>query len=159
MADIVVGVAEMAVSDNPTDIIITRALGSCVAIVVYDAKMRVGGILHYQLPWSSGYSQKALTNPFMFADTGIPALLGEIANRGGRVDRLTVKMAGGSNVLDPEGLFNIGKSNYLAARQILWRHGLRVSSEDVGGDKWRNVFLRMLDCAVFIETCDGQRVL
>lgn len=159
MASITVGVSDLYVSNRREDTIITRALGSCIAVIAYDFNCGVGGILHYQLPSSRGHAERSASNPFMFADTGIPELLGRILDLGGRLEGLEVKLAGGSNVLDPNGIFDIGKNNYLAARRVLWKYGLLVKAEDIGGDIWRNVVLRMSDCAVFVESPNGQRAL
>ena len=71
---LVVGVADMKVSNNPEDSIITYSLGSCIGLIVWDPEAKVGGLLHYMLPDSNLDKQKAALNPAMFADSGIPAL-------------------------------------------------------------------------------------
>lgn len=43
--------------------------------------------------------------------------------------------------MDREGVFNIGKRNYLALRKILWKAGVLVQGEDVGGHLSRTVRL------------------
>lgn len=70
----IVGVADMKVSNNHEESVITYSLGSCIGLVIYDPAVRVGGILHYMLPESSIDTEKAAKRPFMFADTGIPRL-------------------------------------------------------------------------------------
>ena len=42
-----------------------------------------------------------------------------------------------------EGVFNIGKRNYLALRKILWKAGVLVQAEDVGGNVSRTVRLEV----------------
>jgi chemotaxis protein CheD len=46
-------------------------------------------------------------------------------------------------VMDREGVFNIGKRNYLALRKILWKAGVLVQAEDVGGNDSRTVRLEV----------------
>ena len=70
----IVGVADMKVSNNQGDSILTYSLGSCIGLIIYDPVARTGGLLHYILPESKIDKTKAKKNPFMFADTGIPKL-------------------------------------------------------------------------------------
>ncbi|MGZ3387730.1 MAG: chemotaxis protein CheD, partial [Isosphaeraceae bacterium] len=53
MADLVVGISDLKVSNNPADSMITYALGSCIAVAVYDPVAKVGGLLHFMLPDST----------------------------------------------------------------------------------------------------------
>jgi len=41
----IVGVADMKVSNDPADTVITYSLGSCIGLAIYDPVARVGGIL------------------------------------------------------------------------------------------------------------------
>ena len=45
--------------------------------------------------------------------------------------------------MDSEGIFNIGKRNYLALRKVLWKAGVLVQAEDVGGNVPRTVRLEV----------------
>ncbi|MDD5531533.1 MAG: chemotaxis protein CheD [Syntrophales bacterium] len=74
MAELVVGVADLKVSDNPHDILVTYALGSCIGVAVFDPVSKVGGLIHFMLPDSTLDPEKAREKPAMFADTGIPML-------------------------------------------------------------------------------------
>jgi chemotaxis protein CheD len=47
-----VGVSDMKVSDDPEAVLVTYSLGSCIGIAIYDAVVRVGGLLHFMLPES-----------------------------------------------------------------------------------------------------------
>jgi len=98
-------------------------------------------MLHFMLPESSLDRNKAAANPFMFADTGISTLLEQIRVCGSDRKRLQVRLAGGAQVLDPQNVFAIGRRNYLAARKELWKFGLLVSGEAVGGELSRTVRL------------------
>ena len=49
MSEIIVRVADMRVG-NADDVLVTIGLGSCVAIVLYDAAAQVGGLAHVLLP-------------------------------------------------------------------------------------------------------------
>ena len=56
----------MSVSNNPTITLSTYALGSCVAVVVYDPVVKAGGMLHAMLPDSRLSPTKARDHPAMF---------------------------------------------------------------------------------------------
>ena len=69
---LVVGVGDMKVSSDPEEVLVTYALGSCIALILYDPEKKAAGMLHYMLPLSKTSPEKAASNPAMFADTGIP---------------------------------------------------------------------------------------
>jgi chemotaxis protein CheD len=143
MANIVVGMADCQVSKSRDQVLVTYALGSCIAVAIHDPVAGVGGMLHYMLPESAISPAKAGENPYMFADTGIPLLFRRAYEYGAEKRRLVVRVAGGAQVMDSEGVFNIGKRNYLALRKILWKAGVLVQGEDVGGNASRTVRLEV----------------
>jgi chemotaxis protein CheD len=136
-----VGVADMKVSNDPDVTLVTHSLGSCIGLAVYDPAVRVGGILHYMLPESELDTNKARENPLMFADTGIPILFRYCYKLGAIKGRMIVKVAGGSQIMDASGVFNIGKRNYAALRKILWRNHVLIDAEDIGGTVNRTMWL------------------
>jgi chemotaxis protein CheD len=79
----------------------------------------------------------------MFADTGIPRLIEAVKAAGGDGKRIIVQLAGGAQVLDSQGVFQIGKRNYLAARRILWKAGILIAGEAVGGEVSRTTRLEV----------------
>jgi len=141
MGRIVVGVGDLAVSNKAEDEIITYSLGSCIGVVVYDPVAGVGGILHYMLPESSIDPEKAKNNPAMFGDTGIPLLFKSCYSLGAKKQNMIVKVAGGGNILDENGVFNIGKRNYMILKKLFWRNNVRITAEHVGGSVNRTVRL------------------
>jgi chemotaxis protein CheD len=141
MTQIVVGISDCRVSADPSATLVTYALGSCIAVMLYEPVRKVGGMLHYMLPESSLDHSRAAANPYMFADTGIPLLLERVRAAGAAGGKLRVHLAGGAQVLDPQNVFAIGKRNYLAAKKIMWKLGLFIEAEAVGGDFSRTVRL------------------
>ncbi len=79
----------------------------------------------------------------MFADTGIPLLFEAVQARARSRGRMVVRLAGGAQVMDSQGTFQIGKRNYLAARKILWKAGILITSEAVGGGVSRTTRLEV----------------
>lgn len=140
---IIVGISDMKVSKNPTDILITYSLGSCIGVAIWDPVVKVGGLLHYMLPESKIDRERAAKTPYMFGDCGIPMLFREAYKLGASKSRLVVKAVGGSQLLDPTGLFNIGKRNYLIMQKLFERNKIVVAKEDIGGSVNRTVSLHV----------------
>ena len=152
MSVVTVGIADCRISNAPDDLLITYALGSCIGISIYDPIARVGGLLHYMLPESGIDPEKASANPFIFADTGIPLLFRRSYEQGAEKRHLVVNVAGGAQVMDEAGVFNIGKRNALALRKILWKAGVLIHSEALGGSVSRTVRLEMQTGRVWLRT-------
>lgn len=156
---IVVDIADMAVSKDPGATLITYSLGSCIGVAIWDPSVRVGGLLHYMLPDSQLSPDKARANPSMFGDTGIPKLFRAAYELGASKNRLIVKVAGGSQLLDDNGTFNIGKRNYVMLRKIFWKNGILIDGEDVGGSVSRTMRVACDEGRVILKTREGERQL
>ena len=152
MKTLVIGISDCQVSTEPDAELVTYALGSCIAVSVWDPLRRIAGLLHFMLPESNMDAQKAEANPWMFGDTGIERLFKVACEKGADRRRLVVRLAGGAQVLDPQGVFNIGKRNYQAARKLLWRAGIMVHAEEVGGAVSRTVRLQVATGQAWIRS-------
>ena len=75
MRQLVVGVGDGGVTRDAESVLVTYALGSCIAVMLYDPVVKVAGMVHFMLPESSASPEKSQARPWMFADTGIPLLL------------------------------------------------------------------------------------
>jgi len=149
---LIVDVSDAKVSNSPSDLITTYSLGSCIGVCLYDSAAHTGGMLHYQLPDSKIDPQRAQQKPFMFADTGMKLLLKQLLSLGANKKRMQVKIAGGAEMnTGPKG-FNIGKRNYLAIRKTLWKNGMFIDAEDVGGFSPRNVYMNIANGTVTVRS-------
>jgi chemotaxis protein CheD len=138
--------------------LVTHALGSCIAVAVHDPVAQVGGLLHIMLPDSAIDRDKAVRQPYMYADTGIAELLRAVCALGASKRRLHVRLVGGAQVVDPNGIFNIGKRNYLACRKVLWNAGVMVRTEAVGGNASRTVRMEVGSGRLFCTANGGAPV-
>jgi chemotaxis protein CheD len=155
---VVVGVADMRVSNQQTEVLVTHALGSCIGVAIYDPTAKVGGILHFMLPDSTLDPGKAQEHPHMFADTGLPLIFRECYRLGAQKSRLRAKVAGGSQVLGNREFFQIGRRNYAALRKIFLKNNVLIDNEDVGGTKARTLFLEIATGNVWIKVM-GQNTI
>lgn len=155
MSELVVGISDIKVSNNPGDVLVTYALGSCICLAVYDPKMKVGGLLHFMLPDSTLDAVKAKETPAMFADTGIPILFKTCYAYGAEKSRMIVKVAGGASILDDANYFRIGQKNITAMRKIFWRNNVMIEAEDTGKNCNRTVRLDISNGKCILKSSDG----
>jgi chemotaxis protein CheD len=157
-----VGIGEFAVSNVPEETLTTVALGSCVAVCLWEPHARVAGLLHFLLPDSSLNQARAQREPAVFADTGIAQLFHAAYALGAQKPRCQVRLVGGAEIgghkpAGGDGVFNVGRRNVIAARGILWRNGVLVEGEDIGGTLPRTLTMSAVDGRVTIKT-DGRVV-
>ncbi len=147
-----VDISGILISNDPEGVLVTYALGSCIAVMLYDPKRRVGGMIHFMLPMSSTSPDKANDKPGMFADTGIPLLFNEMYKMGCDKSDLIVKVAGGGALYDDKGMFKIGQRNYTVLRKLFWKNNVLITAEDVGGAKSRTAKLYIATGRVTIKS-------
>ncbi len=153
---VVIGVGDMAVSNNSGTILSTYALGSCIGVIAYDPGVRCGGILHLMLPEAAVSPQKAATQPAMFADTGLPlffkALLGLRAGRAG----LRLFVTGGASLIAGQDPFKIGERNTRTTLEFITRNHLNLIQAETGGTTSRTVHLELGSGTVNLLTPHGK---
>ena len=149
-----VRISDAKASCDPSDTIVTYSLGSCIGVCLYDRASQTGGLLHFQLPESKMSAERARENPFMFGDTGLARLIQDMERLGAEKRRLSVKVAGGAAMSSGPKGFEIGKRNGLAIRKLVWKHGLFLDAEEIGGVSPRNLSLDVEDGTVVMK-CDG----
>ena len=140
---LIVGVGDMAVSDDSMTTFSTYALGSCVGVVAYDPLKKVGGMLHVMLPDSAISAEKALAQPTIFADTGVEHFLSVLNESGAENERLKIVLAGGASTMSTNDAFKIGEKNVAAVKQKLTEYGLTAIAEELGGYTNRSLHFDM----------------
>lgn len=156
---IIVDISDAKLSSGIDDVLVTYSLGSCIGVCLHDSASKIGAMIHYQLPDSKMDAEKAKTQPFMFADTAMALVLKKLESLGVNKKRLSIKIAGGATMnTGPKG-FDIGKRNYLSLRKVLWRQGIFIDSEDVGGSSPRNLYLNVADGSVIVRCVGMEKVL
>jgi len=84
----------------------------------------------------------AIRGLVMDRHTGIPLLFQTAYSYGLVKHRAVVKLVGGAEMPQTtKDWFNTGHRNLLAARNLLWRNGVFVAAEDVGGTDARTVHM------------------
>ena len=154
--NVVIGIADMRMSSQPGDVLVTYSLGSCLGVTLYDPHSSVGGMIHCMLPLSKVDPEKAKKTPFMFVDAGIPLLFKRMQEQGAKTSRIIVKATGCSQLLDDKNLFEIGRRNYTVFRKMLWKYNILISGEHIGGSLSRTLFLDIATGEVIVRIKDEE---
>lgn len=132
-----VGIGQIVVADAPAQL--RSVLGSCVGVVLYHPRRRVGAVAHIVLSDSTGRKG----HPGRYADTAIPEALrlmeGYDAHPGGVIARIV----GGASMFGGDGPVRIGDANVEAAEKALRRANISIKARHVGESHGRRV---ALDC-------------
>lgn len=135
---VTVGIADMKILQWDGELI-TYALGSCIGICLYDPGIKLAALIHIMLPINMETGRK---NTMKYADTGIRETLRQLELKGARRTRITAKLAGGAKMFEVAGnsnLGNIGQRNIESVRMNLRKEGIRILSENVGGNVARTL--------------------
>lgn len=134
-----VGMADLGMCSSP-NAITTLGLGSCVGIVLYDANLKLAGMVHIMLPDSTKIKNNE--NKAKFADTGIIWLMEKLIEKGARKNSLVAKIAGGAQMFAFRGdndMLRIGDRNTEATKAVLNKLGIPIVAEDTGKNYGRTI--------------------
>lgn len=120
-----------------SDDVLFTVVGSCVAIMLYDKKYAIGGMIHIVL----GYSKNRQEPPAKYADTGIPYLIEMMTQQGASAHRLkAAKITGGGEMFEVLNQRNsVSRRNIRDVHELLEHHDIQVISSDLGGTTGRRV--------------------
>ncbi len=111
-------------------------LGSCVCACVRDPAIAVGGMNHFLLP-DGGTGNASASDATRYGMFAMETLINNILSKGGKKERLEIKVFGGGNMLG--NAQPIGAKNIAFIRSYLKSEGLSITSEDLGGNQPRRV--------------------
>ena len=155
-----VSMAGMEISSAPS-IMITRGLGSCIGIVLYDSQKKIGALAHPMLPDIS--KSRVRSNPAKFVDAVIDITINKLRNRNCRINLLEAKIFGGAHMFSTiphNSPFNIGLKNVSKAKEILNSLNIKVVAEDTGGNYGRTIEFDLSTGNVKVKTLfHGEKVL
>ncbi|MBL8956459.1 MAG: chemotaxis protein CheD [Myxococcaceae bacterium] len=155
----VVGIAELAVSDDPRVSFVTYALGSCVAVAAWAPARCAGGLIHFMLPLSKAMPKRSTDKPALFADTGVPLLFRRLYTLGCSKEELVVKVAGGGRLLGGSDELDVGSRNLEMLDYLFARSAVEVAARDVGGTVSRTVEFKLATGEVCVRSRGKERLL
>lgn len=127
--------ADFYVTANPAEVLST-ILGSCIAVCIHDPVAACGGMNHFLLPDATVPTDGLPSIELRYGSYSIERLINAVLSRGGRRDRLEIKVFGGSNVL---GTTNIGHHNADFVEAYLEKEGLPIVARDLRGNAPRRI--------------------
>lgn len=116
----------------------SKAIGSCVAIVAYDATKHIGALAHIMLPGRA--PAKKEVEKTKYAADAIDAIVSKMNKLGSKTDDIEVTLVGGGNILNRED-DTICNTNIESTLQLLEEKHLKVAAQAVGGTVRRSVSL------------------
>ncbi len=147
--DVFTGKVEISKSDI---IIRALALGSCIAIVAYDAKNRIGGIAHIMLPEKAPENKKQEENKY--TENAISNLLLQMQKSGADKEEMKFCLAGGANVLRRND-DSIAEKNCISVVQIVKEQKLKIKAKSLGGTQRRCISLDISSGKVNLSVGDN----
>lgn len=153
------GSAERKVGMGELDVlqgtgVLRTLLGSCIGLVLHDARSGVGGLAHIVLPSSNGSNHA----PGKYADTAVPELIRLIGNLGGKTRNLSAKLAGGANMFASSNPNVIGDQNLAMVEQLLQKEGIPVVGRHCGGQQGRRMAYDVETGKVTVEIVGGSPI-
>jgi chemotaxis protein CheD len=147
-----VNMAAMEITQAPAKLI-TRGLGSCLGVTIYDASKKIGGMVHPMLPDID--KAKIKSNPSRFVNSAIRNLFAELEKRGCARNQLVAKVFGGAHMfgfITADSILNVGQKNIEIAQTTFKELGITVVASEVGGSFGRTIELNLDDGKVLVKT-------
>jgi chemotaxis protein CheD len=113
------------------------AIGSCIAVAVYDPKTNNAGIAHIMLP---GQAPQGCCEKTKYACDGIEYLLNQLIESGSVLGDISVCLVGAGNVLRKED-DTVCPNNIQSVTTILAKKAIPVRMSILGGCDRKSVFL------------------
>lgn len=128
--------------------VLRTLLGSCLGLVLYDRRLKVGALAHIVLPAAPEQAEK----PGKYADTAVPAMIDRMQELATEPLKLRARIAGGANMFAVTDADNtIGRQNADAVERILDQLRIPIIGRHCGGEQGRRM---TLDIATGIVTID-----
>ena len=128
-------------------------LGSCVAVCLYDPRLRAGGMNHILLP--GGCQDCTGTR---FGVHAMEMLINEMMKQGADRRRFVAKAFGGANVLPGLVTATIGDDNANFVREFLATERIPLIAERLGGNHAVHLHFNTDTGKAVVRTVDGSRL-
>lgn len=147
-----VGMGEMELGEAPSKLV-TRGLGSCVAVTLYDPNKKIGGMAHAMLPDIEKVKLKS--NPSRFVNYIVRKMCGDLEKHGCYKERFVAKLFGGAHMfgfITSESILNVGEKNVSMAKLCLEELRIKLQAEETGGTFGRTTELDLETGKVLVKT-------
>lgn len=115
---------------------ISTLLGSCVAVCLFDPKLKLGGMNHFLLPTTS--TANADIDTILNGDYSMEVLVNGLLAKGAKKSRLVAKAFGGGTIISSIRMA-IGERNAAFANEWLSREEIPLIASDFNGPWSRKI--------------------
>lgn len=148
---------DMQVGNSPSRLI-TRALGSCLGITLFNPLKKMGAMAHPMLPDIE--KARVKNNPARYVNYVIKKMVEDLESRGNPKNTLSAKLFGGAHMFSfiaADSVLNVGEKNITMAKTILEELGIKLAAQEVGGTFGRTIELNLENGKVVIDTISWGR--
>jgi chemotaxis protein CheD len=141
------------------DIIIATVLGSCVSVLLYDERLKIGGLNHFMLADSQGRDDSIFgPSSAKYGFYAMEYLIAEMQKMGSTRASLKAKVFGGGSVLSGSVAIktSVPQRNIEFALSYLKADGIPIVSKDLGGTKARKLFFFPSTFRVLLKRFGGE---
>jgi len=142
---------DVATSVIPVEI--DTLLGSCVAVCLFDPKLRGGGMNHIMLPGDAKDTKST-----RFGINAMELLINDLMGKGGLKRRFVAKAFGGATVLQGLNFANVGDDNVRFVEDFLAFEKIPLIACRLGGVSGVHVYFRTDTGDVRLKSLDGNQL-
>lgn len=158
---------EFCLAEKPTEV--WTILGSCLAIIFYNPRLRLAAIAHAQLAEKCLYDGNCLqkcsdycpspcyhetlnSNPYKYVSCSIRSMLKLFVQQGVLAHEINVQLFGGASILPlAYPVKSVGQQNIEVAYKMLEQCHLRLTNQDIGGTSGRTLYFYSDTGKVFLK--------
>lgn len=152
-----VRMGDMQIASAPSRLV-TRALGSCLGITLYNSARKLGAMAHPMLPDIDKARMKA--NPHRYVNSVIRKMLEDLEKLGIPKNNLTAKLFGGAHMfsfITADSILNVGEKNIAMAKAVFEESAVKITAQEIGGTFGRTIELNLENGKVLVDTISWGR--
>jgi chemotaxis protein CheD len=142
---------EFAIVSDRKEVAIKTLLGSCVAMMFFDRRLKIKAMNHFLLPETKNH--KVVAGGYKYGLHSLEAMLNEMYKLGSNKRDLSVKIAGGAHILS-SSTHCVGDDNVNFARAFCQNEHIDIVSEHTLGIHGRVVMIGN-NFETFIKTIEN----
>ena len=146
-------IGQFALSDGECALAV-HGLGSCVALILFEPRLGMGGLAHVLLPGEALPSDSTQDLPAKYASRALDALHTGLQKRGARAASVKAILVGGARMFESDADLDqgVGQRNVESLKQMLRSRGIAIVAEATGGGQGRTVIFDLPECRLRIRT-------
>ena len=133
---------------------IRTLLGSCVAIVLWQPRLRIGGMCHFMLP-NRSHGERGQALDGRYAEDAMQMFMQELQRTATLPRDYRTRLVGGGRMFEqprkPPAAIDVCARNMEAARELIVQHGFSLQAQDMGGHGHRNVIFDLWSGNVWLR--------